>query len=156
MPIQARAVILNELRYAERLCQRTARLYRHVQTAGTALTVLGGSAAMSALVKSAPDWLAVIGGIVFTVAGALMIAVRPADKAAAAEVDGKRYTTLCGKAHGLDDAALQVALDDLRSGDVPEFENLRDVVYNDIVREIGRPEQAVALSPLQRLVSLLA
>ena len=55
---------MNEASYAQRLCERTARLYRRAHTLGTFLTVLGGSAAVTAAVDRAPSWLAPAGAIV--------------------------------------------------------------------------------------------
>jgi hypothetical protein len=151
-----RAVMLNEIRYAERLCQRTARLYRHVQTAGTWLTIVGGSGALTAMSKALPDWVAIGGAIMFTVAGAMLVAMRPADKAAQNEVDLKRYAALRVKAANLDDKALRAAIDDARPSDAPEFEALREVAYNDVVEEVGQPTYKVPLKRHQRWLAAIA
>lgn len=151
-----RAVTLNEVRYAERLCQRTARLYRHIQTFGTWLTVIGGSGTLAALAKSAPDLLPIAGAIVFTVAGAALIAIRPADKAAINESEAKRYATLRARAAALDDNALRVALEEARQSDAAEVESLRDIAWNDVVDEVGQSSQKVPLSIPKRVLAAIA
>jgi len=149
-------VLLNEIRYAERLCQRTARLYRRLQSIGTFGTVLGGSAALTALSSSLPSWVSVSGAAVFTVFGAAMLAIRPADKAAANETDMRRYATLRTEALAMDALALEVALNKARQGDAPEIEALREVAYNDLMREIGQDGYAGKLSLQQRVIASLA
>lgn len=151
-----RALMLNEVRYAERLCQRTARLYRHVQGTGVFLTVIGGSAILSALAKNLPDFIAYGGAILFTVFGALLIAMRPADKAAMNEADAKRYAALRVRAASLDDKSLRTAIDEARPSDVPEFEALRDVAYNDVAMEVGQPTYKIQLTVPQRLLAAIA
>jgi hypothetical protein len=152
----SKEILLNEIRYAERLCQRTARLYRKLQAAGTFLAVVGGSAMASALTPSLPTWLGVAGAAVFAVFGAAMIAVRPADKAATNEADAKRYTKLRTDAVAMDEDAIRVALNKTREGDVAEVEPLREVAFNDVVREAGREDQVVPLRLLQRVLSAVA
>jgi len=51
---------------------------------------------------------------------------------------------------------LESALAKARESDVAEIEPLRDVAWNDVVVEIGRPEVRVALRPTQRLLAALA
>ena len=70
------AALVNEVRYSERLCQRTARLYRRLQAAGTVATVLGGSAALSAAVPHLPAWAGPAGLVTAAVFGALLLALR--------------------------------------------------------------------------------
>lgn len=151
-----RQATLNEIRYAERLCQRTARLYRRTQTFGVFLAIAGGSATLSSPITGAPAWVSTVGAIVLTVIGAALIAIRVADKAALNEFDAKRYTALRAKASRMSDEDLRVALDELRSGDVPEIESLRDVVYNDVAVELGRADYVVPLGPTQRLLAVIA
>ena len=89
--------LVSEIRYAVRLTQRTARLYRNIQTTGTFLTILGGSAALASFAGNLPSWVLIAGAFLFTIAGAGLIAVRPADKAAMNEADVKRYQLLMSK-----------------------------------------------------------
>jgi protein involved in temperature-dependent protein secretion len=151
-----KTTILNEIRYAERLCQRTARMYRHLQSCTVFLTVLGGSAVMSTLTTAVPVWLPSLGAVVFALFGAANLAIRPADKAAINESDGRRYTQLRTAAASMDAQTLQVALDKTREGDAPEVESLREVAYNDVVIEIGRSDAVIQLTPLQHLLRVLA
>ena len=146
----------NDIRYAIRLCERTARFYRHIQTFLTFATILGGSAALSALSSVFPNWVAISGAICMTIFGATSIAIRAPDKATANESDDKKYTALLAKSHGIDAVELSRLLDEARQTDAPEIEALRDVAYNDIVHEIGRPDAAVRFSLSQRIFAALA
>lgn len=156
MSSEQHAILLNEVRYAERLCQRTARLYRHMQTFGTFATVLGGSAVLTALSAAFPAWVSVAGAVAFSVFGAAMIATRPADKAAANEADMRRYAKLRTEGLLMDEAALRAALRKLQETDTPEMESLREVAYNDVMREIGQDAHVVPLRLGQRWIALLA
>lgn len=152
-----RAVMLGEIRYAERLCQRTARLYRRIQAVTTFFAILGGSAAFgSALSTDVPDWLPIVSACVLAVFGAASIAVRPADKAAQNEQDVKRYAALRAKEQSLDDAALRHAINEAHHGDAPEIEALRDVAYNDVVTERGQPTFAIDLTFQQKIIAAFA
>lgn len=152
----ARHELTRQIRYAVRLTQRTARLYRRIQTAGTFLSVIGGSATLSLLSQSLPDWIGIAGAGLLALAGAGLIAIRPADKAAQNESDARRYLALAAKAHELDDVALAAALEEAHQADCPEIESLRDVAFNDMVAEYGRVDAAVPLTPAQRLLSSIA
>lgn len=152
-----RDIMLNEIRYAERLCQRTARFYRRVQSVSTFFSILGGSAAISnVFTESAPAWVPLVGGALLAIFGSIAISVRASDKAAQNEQDVKRYAALRAKEQSLDDAALRQAINEAHGSDAPEIESLRDVAYNDVVREAGQPAYAVSLSWQQRLFSVFA
>jgi hypothetical protein len=144
------------IRYAIRLTERTARLYRRVQKAGLFLSIVGGSATLTLLSEAIPAWLGLFGAALMTMAGAALVAVRPADQAAQNEADMRRYRALAVKAHQLDDAALSAALEEAHLSDCQEIEPLRDVAYNDVVREYGREDAAVPLSRWQHLLAALA
>jgi hypothetical protein len=150
------ARLLNEVRYSERLCQRTARLYRRIQAAGTVATIIGGSAAVSAVGNALPPVISMAGGACFVVFGALLLAIRPADKAAVNEADLRRYSKLRTEGVRMSTVELLVALNKARESDAPEVEPLREVAFNDVVREIGAEDQVVALRLSQRLLAALA
>jgi len=44
-----KTLLLSEIRYAIRLTQRTARFYRRIQSVGTFLSIIGGSAAIASI-----------------------------------------------------------------------------------------------------------
>lgn len=145
-----------EVRYAIRLCQRTARLYRHIQTAGTFFGILGGSAAMASLSNNLPHWLSIAGGAMLAIAGAALIAIRPADKAAQNEQDVRRYQSLMTKSLDMTPEALEAAIEEARQSDAPEVDALRNVAYNDVVKEINRDDQAIPLSATEKIWQLFA
>ncbi len=151
-----KVTLLNEIRYAERLCQRTARLYRHVQALTVFMTVVGGSGVISSLSGAVPVWVTMAGGVFLAVFGAANLAIRPADKAAANDVDAKRYAQLrtAGQSMAADELAL--ALNKARESDTAEVDALRDIAYNDVVAEYGRPEAAVPLTLHQKFLGALA
>lgn len=145
-----------EIRYAIRLCQRTARLYRRIQSVGVFLSILGGSATMSSLSGNLPHWVTITGGITLAIAGAGLIAIRPADKASQNELDIRRYQAVMTKANDLTTESLEKALEEAHQGDAPEIEALREVAYNDVVIELNRSDCLVNLTPFQRLLSTIA
>lgn len=143
------------LRYAQRLCQRTARFYRRIQTMLTFISLLAGSSAVAALAAQMlipSAWL--LG--VFAVFSSLNLAIRPADKIAANDADVRKYGALLAKLNVLDAPALQQMLDEARLSDTTEVEPLRAVAYNDVVMEIDEPDSLIALSPMQKLMGVLA
>lgn len=150
------AILLSEIRYAERLCLRTARLYRRAQTLGVFLTTLGGSATLSALSGAVPAWVSLVGAGCFAAFGAAMLAVRPAEKALANETDARRYAGLRTDGQRMDEAGLRAALEKARETDAPEIETLRDVAYNDVMREVGQDAYIVPLTLPQRLLAAVA
>ena len=153
---EQRGRMLNEIRYSEHLCQRTARLYRRVQSITNFLSIVGGSAAASALVERTPSWLPVTGALLLAMFGAIAVAVRPADKAAQNELDVKRYAAIRSKSSSMSDDALRQAIDEARNADAAEIEPLRDVAYNDVVCEVGQPSYSVPLSLQQRVIAAFA
>ena len=143
------------LRYAQRLCQRTARFYRRMQTTLTFISLLAGSSAVAALAAQMPmpsAWLLAA----FAVFGCINLALRPADKIAANDADVRKYGALLAKVNLVDAATLQQMLDEARLSDTAEVEPLRPVAYNDIVLEIDEPEALLPLSPMQKLMGALA
>lgn len=152
----AHADLLNQARYAERLCQRTARLYRRAQAVCTFAAIVGGSATLTALSSAVPGWVSMAGAVAFTVFGAALVVMRPADKAAANEADVRRYAKLRSDGLAMTADELAAALNKARESDAAEVEPLRDVAYNDVAREIGAPAAVVPLSMQQRLLAALA
>ncbi len=143
--MKTREELKGEIRYAIRLTQRTARLYRNIQMAGTILAVLGGSGTVSLIASSVPKWVGMTGATLLAVVGAALIAIRPADKAAQNEADIRRYQTLMVKAQNtaVTDDQLAVALEEARQGDAPEIESLREVAFNDVALEFNRTDALI-------------
>ena len=143
------------LRYAQRLCERTARLYRRIQTVSTFISLIAGSSTVAALSAQRPAtaaWLLAV----FALFGCINLAIRPAEKIAANEADVHKYAVLIAKTDALDTATLQQMLKEAHCTDAPEIEPLRAVAYNDVAREIGEPEAVIALTPMQKLMRALA
>lgn len=150
------AILINEIRYAERLTARTARLYRHAATGMTFLTVLGGSGVLSSFSSIVPNWVSLVGASILALAGAAALAVRPVEKAVANEAEARKYAALRTAGVGMNAEQLETALQKARESDIPEVESLREVAYNDLLDEIGRGDLKVELHPTQRLLSTFA
>lgn len=155
---KTRSELIGEIRYTIRLTQRTARLYRRIQGAGTFLAVLGGSGTIAVLSSRVPVEVSLAGAFLLVSAGAALIAIRPADKAAQNEADTKRYQAVMVKArdNGVTDEQLAIIIEEARQGDVPEIELLRDVAFNDVAKERNRPDAVIPLSLAQRLIAFFA
>jgi hypothetical protein len=154
--VKGRAELLNEIRYAERISERTARLYRNVQATATWLAIVSGSGAAVALAQQLPAWVTWVGGTLAVAFTAAIIVVSPSNKAAANEADRKRFSKLRADSHKLTDKKLAEELDRAREGTCQEVEALRDVTWNDVMIEIGRPEARVTLTLFQRILAKLA
>ena len=113
---------------------------------GNFATIVGSGALASVLAPNVPQWVAITGACVLAVFGAATLAIRPADKAAANETDLRRYSRLLTEASRMEADELTEALAKAKEGNAPEIEPLRRVVYNDVVREIGRDDEAFELS----------
>ncbi|WP_296001729.1 hypothetical protein [Rugamonas sp.] len=144
-----------DVRYAQRLCERTARFYRRIQTSLTFLTMLAGSGAIAALSARMPAISTGL-GIAFAICVSINMAVRPADHIAANDADVRKYAALLAKAHGLDAAALAGLLSEARLSDTAEIEPLRAVAYNDVMLEIDRPDALIELGRFQKFLGALA
>ena len=156
MSTDIHAALMNEVRYAERLCQRTTRLYRRVQTIGIFVTVVSGSAALSTLTGQMPAWVVVAGTAGFAVFGAMLLAVRPADKAAVNEADQRRYAKLRTDGFAMDAAALRIALSKAQESDAAEVELLRAVAYNDVGAEANATYAEIPLTWRQDMLAAMA
>lgn len=142
-------------RYAQRLCQRTARFYRRIQTLLTFASLLAGSSAVATLAAQMPipsAWLLAT----FAVFGCMNLAVRPAERIAANEADMRKYGALLAKLSSLDAPSLQQLLDEARLSDTSEIEQLRPVAYNDVAQEIDALDALIPLTPMQKLMGALA
>lgn len=144
-----------ELRYAQRFCQRSVRFYRRIQTIFTFFSMLAGSSAIAAVAAQMPaaaTWMLAL----FSVFGIANFAIRPAERIAAFQADGRKYAALITKSNNLDAEAIQHLLHEARQSDTEEIEPLRAVAFNDVMLEIDEPEALIPLTRMQRLIGALA
>ncbi len=137
-----------ELRYAQRVGQRSVRFYRRIQTAFTFISMLAGSSAIAAIAAQMPmaaTWMMAA----FAIFSILNFAIRPADKIAALHSDVRKYAALIAKSDNLDAAAIQHLLHEARQTDSEEIEPLRAVAYNDVMLEIDETDSLIPLTPMQ-------
>ncbi len=73
-----------------------------------------------------------------------------------AEADIRKYGALLAKVQTLDAVTLQQQLNEARQSDAAEVEPLRAVAYNDVVLESYEPEALIKLTPMQKLIGVLA
>ena len=60
------------------------------------------------------------------------------------------------RADKLSDAELAESLEETRVGVAPEIELLRDVAYNDVVRERNREDEVIPLTLPQKILRVFA
>jgi hypothetical protein len=145
-----------EMRYAQRLCQRTARLYRRVQTCSTFLSILAGSGALISLSSQMPQSATVAFALAFATFGAVNIAIRPADKIAQNEADVRKYAALLAKSLQATPEEAKRLIAEARQSDTQEIEPMRDIAFNDVMREINRDDQVIPLRFSQRMLGAIA
>ena len=149
--------LLAEIRYAQRLCERTARLYRRASTCFTFLSLVAASGAIASLSAQLPVSVTIGLAIAFAVFSAANHTMRPAEKIAANDSDVRKYAALLAKAVQVTDiAVIQAMIAEARQSDVPEVEPLRAVAYNDVMMEINRPDALIPLGFTQRVLGALA
>ena len=154
--IKTKDQVLGEIRYAQRLAQRTARLYRRIQAFSTFLAILGGAGVMSAMSTRFPVWVSISGAVVAAVFGAMVIVIRPADKAAPNELDIRKYDELLARAQGLSEEQILPLLAEARKTDAPEIESLRTIAYNDVMSEMNRDDQKIRPNAYQAMMAAIA
>lgn len=153
---QTKEQLQAEVRYAQRLCQRTARLYRRAQTTFTFLSIVAGSAALVSISAKLPAGFVLGSAIAFAVFAAMNIAMRPAERIAQNDADVKKYAALLAKSEGLEIPAIRQLIAEARQTDAPEVEPLRDVAFNDVMREINREDALIPLSVSQKFFRAIA
>ena len=65
-------------------------------------------------------------------------------------------TPNCAPLASMTEAELSVALNKARESDTAEVEALREVAFNNLLREMGRSDAQVPLKPHQRVLGALA
>jgi hypothetical protein len=150
-------VVQAEARYAARLTERTARMYRHIADTCAAIAFIGFSGTALQILDMVPRGYALAFAFVTILASAVLFITRPGDKAFQNECDSRRYKALLARAHDMSADEFALALKDAREQDCPqEVESLRHVAYNDTVREIGREDCVKKLTFRERVLDALA
>lgn len=130
------------LRYAVRVLERHARLWGLIGAACKLVAILSGTVALAALVGTNTP-LAVGMGVVFAVLQAVEHAFGPAEQRAKAQAQRRDYARLLARQGAMDDAAAEAAYQAVVADDdiaVPAA--LKELAYNDVVREQGLSEAA--------------
>lgn len=137
-----RNATLFSIRYAARVLERYARMWGIVGNVVKFTMAVSGSAALAALVGTKTT-AAITLGIVFAVMQALEATLQPAKRRAEALAMRRSYARLQAGEGKQEDAALEaaywkVAADD----DITVPAPLKELAYNDVVRERGLDETA--------------
>lgn len=117
---------------------------------------MGGSAALAGVSDILPQGALAWGSMIAASFGAMLLSVRPGDKAAQNEADIKRFQLLMSRSSHLQDEELAASLEETRVGVAPEIELLRNVAYNDVVSERNREDAALPLTLPQKLLRAVA
>jgi hypothetical protein len=128
---------LFNLRYSERVLERSARMWAKLDVLMRSLCLLSGTSAVATLFAQ-HSTASLFCTIFFAALQILEYTIAPGIQSAHAAHWKKRYAHLSGKAHGMDDDALAAAFSELGAEDdttVPEF--LRRIAYNDVLMEQG-------------------
>lgn len=88
--------------------------------------------------------------------GAMVIVIRPADKAAPNELDIRKYDELLARAQGLSAEQILPLLAEARKTDAPEIESLRTIAYNDVMSEMNRDDQKIRPNAYQAMLAAIA
>ena len=153
---QTKEELRAEVRYSQRLCQRTARLYRRVRTTSTFLRVTAGSAALVSVASNLPPEFALLSATAFSVFAAVNRAIRPAEWIAQNDSDVQKYAVLLAKSEDLEVPSLRQLIAEAQQTDAPEVEPLRDVAFNDVMREINREDALIPISRAQKFLGAIA
>ena len=145
-----------DIRYAQILSERTARIYRRLQTVGTFLSIVGLSAVLASALSSLPDVWKFSAAAVFLLSTAVMLSVKPAEKVTRWEQDLQRYRDLMARSKAMTLEQLDAALQEVRRSDAPEVAPLREVAFNQMLYEINRADQLIRLTFGQRVLAKLA
>ena len=149
--------ILFTVRYAVRVLERTARLWRRIDAALKVCALLAGSGAIYA-VSSQSARAAMCFAAFFALAQALEFALHPAELSARALMARRPYEQILASEAGETEAALESRYHAASMGDdITVLESLRRVAYNDVVEERSdTPEAAYRLTAWQRLIGFVA
>jgi len=157
MPDKERQKLCSEIRYTQRLAQRSARLWWRIDAIGTLAFVLGSAGAVSNLANLLPSYIAALASFCTVLIAAVMVCLRPAHKASLNDADVRKYSELMTlERSGTSTPKLAALIAKAHQTDAPEIETLRDVAYNDVCNEINRAEHAVKLNFWQRTMSAMA
>lgn len=153
----SRADTAFNLRYAVRVLERQHRYWRNLDALVRLTALLAGSAAIATLAAALPG-LALLSGIVFAAMQAVEYGLAPAQRAAEALAARQPYADVLAGAAGLDDAALEAALQRVIAADTLVVgKALRLAAYNDVVDEQGLdPAALYRLNARHRLVAWLS
>ncbi len=151
---RARADTLFCLRYAVRVLERYARLWRRIDACLRVMAIFSGSAAFAALV-SENKVMVISAGVVFAALQALEYGLGPSRIEQEARSMRSVYAELLARAPARDDVELETEYRLAVSKDtviVPE--SLRRAAYNDVLMERGdSASELYALNSWERLVA---
>jgi hypothetical protein len=153
---KSRADTLFCLRYAVRVLERYARLWRRVDASLRVAALFSGSAAFAALVAG-NQGAVITAGVMFAALQAIEYGLSPSRIEQDARAARALYADILPLAAGLGDTELEAAYQGAVAKDeVTVPESLRRAAYNDVLLERGgNSADQFVLTPWQRVVSFI-
>lgn len=152
---RARYEIEGEIAYEIRLRERHIRFYRRVRAVLAFIALAGAATAFSAVFNSSP-LLRGLGGILIASAAFIDLIGDFATKVAGFEYQRRRLQALKAKAARYDEGLLDRKLNNIRIDDQPEIESLRRPCQNDVCRTLGHEAPYPQMTPMERVMDLVA
>lgn len=131
------------IRYAVRVLERYAKYWSSIGTAFKFISLATGTGAVAAVIAANPGWSLAL-GVALAVLQALEHAVCPSDKHACALASRRDYARLLSNQAAHTDESLEAAYQAIVADDeVMVGQSLKELAYNDVVREKGLAESAL-------------
>lgn len=142
-PNTTRSDTLFSLRYAVRVLERHGNLWARAGAFTKFVTIATGAGAVAAVISKNPNFSLGL-GVLLALLQALEYALDPADKKAKAAAARKEYARLLANEAKHEDAALHAAYMAIVADDeVQIWQGIKELAYNDAVREKGLSPDAL-------------
>lgn len=144
-----------EISYGYWFNMANERAYHHLDVMLNLVQLVGGSTAALAALQEKPT-LVVASGLALALCAALSLLVQAGVKSEQHKACKAQWIALRGKANGLTDDQLLLAVTEIQASGPNGLGVLQDVAYNATVRSTGSEHAAVKLSPWQHIVAAMA
>lgn len=131
------------VRYSRRYCERHARMYRRIASHLRLLQTIGALSGFTAFLKE-DSMYAGIAGLIIAISLGIDLVFSPSEKARQCEASRQKYAELFAQLHDeapatIDKRWRQICAESCSS----DVEGLRNVAYNDVLREMGYPAEDI-------------
>lgn len=139
-----------DIRYCIRLNHLLRRFFRRLDAIISGVELIAGTAVFVSFFQENPE-MAVKIALCVAVASMLNRVIKPAEKAYQADELYRRYEQLRSQADQMTLSEVDAAMSELRQMPVSDIEGLRNVAYNDNLRESGFAGSCVKETALNSL-----